>query len=193
MLNDDVLDTLFNQARSHNGWIEKPVSKKQINQIYNLMKFAPTAANTCPVRISFICSKAAKTQLKPHLDEGNINKAMSAPVVAIIGYDREFYEKLGYLFPHTDAKSWYVGKPEKIKTTGQMNATLQGGYFILAARAVGLDCGPMGGFNNQTLDLDFFPDGKTRSIFICAIGYGDRSKLFPRSPRLDFDDACEIL
>ncbi|MBT3447511.1 MAG: malonic semialdehyde reductase, partial [Candidatus Thioglobus sp.] len=116
-----------------------------------------------------------------------------APVVAIISYDIEFYEKLGFLFPHTDAKSWYAGNDAKIKQAGEMNATLQGAYFMLAARSVGLDCGPMGGFNSQTLDEDFFPDGKTKSIFLCAIGQGDNSKIFPRSPRLSFDEACAII
>ncbi len=127
------------------------------------------------------------------MDEANIDKCMTAPAVAIIGYDTEFYEKLDYLFPHTDAKSWYAGKPEKIKSAGTMNATLQGAYFILAARAVGLDCGPMGGFDNSTLDADFFPDGKTKSIFLCGIGSGDSTKIFPRSPRLSFAEACEII
>ncbi len=193
MLNKDNLATLFTNARSHNGWLNKDVTATQIKQIYELMKFGPTAANTCPARITFVKSLVAKTRLKPHLDEGNIDKAMSAPAVAIIGYDTQFYEKLDYLFPHTDAKSWYVGKPDKIKATGEMNATLQGAYFMLAARCIGLDCGPMGGFNNETLDADFFEDGNTKSIFICGIGYGDSSKIFPRSPRLSFDEACAIL
>lgn len=193
MLSSDGLDILFNKARSHNGWLDKTVSNTQIEQIYQLLKFAPTAANTCPMRITFIKSSKAKARLKPHLDEGNISKAMSAPAVAIISYDTEFYEKLEFLFPHTDAKSWYLGKPEKIKSTGEMNATLQGAYFIIAARAVGLDCGPMGGFNPLTLDQEFFPDGKTKSIFLCGIGYGDHSKIFSRSPRLSFEQACEII
>ncbi len=193
MLTDDTLDTLFTQARSHNGWLEKDISEAQIQQIYALMKFAPTAANTCPARLTFVKSDEAKQRLKPHLDEGNVEKAMSAPVVTIIAYDTEFYEKLPFLFPHTDAKSWYEGKPDKIKSVGEMNATLQGAYFMMAARAVGLDCGPMGGFNNQTLDATFFPEGKTKSIFLCGIGHGDHSKIFPRSPRLSFDKACDII
>jgi 3-hydroxypropanoate dehydrogenase len=193
MLSNDALDVLFSQARSHNAWQDKPVTEAQIQKIYDLMKFGATAANTCPARITFVRSPTAKQKLKPHLDEGNIDKAMTAPVVAIISFDTEFYEKLDVLFPHTDAKSWYAGKPEKIKSVGEMNATLQGAYFMLAVRAVGLDCGPMGGFNNQTLDADFFPDGKTKSIFICAIGYGDTEKLFPRSPRLSFNEACKII
>ena len=193
MLDQNALDTLFINARSHNGWLDQDVSDEQIHQIYELMKFGPTAANNCPARITFIKSDAAKQKLKTHLDEGNVEKSMSAPVVAIISYDIEFYEKLEFLFPHTDAKSWYAGNPEKIKSAGEMNATLQGAYFMLAARAVGLDCGPMGGFNNKTLDSEFFTDGKTKSIFLCAIGQGDESKIFPRSPRLSFDEACNII
>lgn len=193
MLNEDTLDTLFRNARSHNSWLDKSVSKTQIQQIYTLMKFGPTAANNCPARITFVQSNKAKENLKPHLDKGNIDKAMSAPVVAIIAYDTQFYKKLDKLFPHTDARSWYEGKPKKIKSAGEMNATLQGAYFMLAVRSIGLDCGPMGGFNAETLDQTFFPDGKTKSIFICGIGYGDKEKLFPRSPRLDFDEACQII
>jgi len=193
MLSDDALDTLFRDARSHNAWLDAEVSDAQIKQIYELMKFGPTAANNCPARITFIKSNTAKERLKPHLDEGNVEKSMRAPVVAIISYDTEFYEKLPFLFPHTDAKSWYAGNPAKIKSAGEMNATLQGAYFMLAARSVGLDCGPMGGFNNETLDNEFFADGKTKSIFICALGQGDESKIYPRGPRLSFDEACEII
>ena len=193
MLSDDALDTLFRDARSHNGWLDTKVSDEQIKQIYELMKFGPTAANNCPARITFIKSNTAKERLKPHLDEGNVEKSMSAPAIAIISYDTEFYEKLPFLFPHTDARSWYAGNPAKIKSAGEMNATLQGAYFMLAARSVGLDCGPMGGFNNETLDNEFFADGKTKSIFICALGQGDETKIYPRGPRLSFDEACEII
>lgn len=193
MLDKNTMDTLFTKARSHNGWLNQDISEAQIQQIYDLMKFAPTAANTCPARITFVRSDEAKAKFKPHLDEGNVDKAMAAPAVAIIGYDTEFYKKLEYLFPHTDARSWYAGKPEKIAEVGVMNATLQGAYFMLAARAVGLDCGPMGGFNGDTLDAEFFPDGKTKTIFICGIGHGDSTKIFPRSPRLSFDAACQII
>lgn len=193
MLSKNALNTLFLEARSQNGWLDTAVSDEQIQQIYELMKFGPTAANNCPARVTFVKSDKAKEKLKAHLDEGNVEKSMSAPVVAIISYDTEFYEKLPFLFPHTDAKSWYEGKPEKIKSAAQMNATLQGAYFMMAARSVGLDCGPMGGFNNEALDQAFFPDGKTKSIFLCGIGHGDESKLFPRSPRLAFDEACEII
>ncbi|WP_190600212.1 malonic semialdehyde reductase [Candidatus Vesicomyidisocius sp. SY067_SCS001] len=193
MLNKDTLDTLFRHARSHNGWLKQDVSKTQCHQIYELMKFAPTATNNCPVRITFIKSHIAKQRLKPHLNEGNIDKSMNAPAIAIISYDTEFYKKLPFLFPHTNAKNWYEGKPEKIKLAGNLNATLQGAYFIMASRSIGLDCGPIGGFNKETLNDDFFKDGKTKSIFLCGIGHGDHNKIFPRLPRLSFNEACKII
>jgi 3-hydroxypropanoate dehydrogenase len=193
MLDSNSLDTIFRSARSQNGWLDREVSDEQIHEIYELMKFGPTAANNCPARITFLKSEDSKNRLKPHLDEGNIEKTMSAPVVAIIGYDTEFYEKLPYLFPHTDARSWFAGKPEKIVASGSMNATLQAAYFMIATRSMGLDCGPMGGFNNEGVDNEFFSDGKTKTLLICGIGYGDESKVFPRSPRLDFSEACQVI
>ena len=193
MLDSNSLDTIFRTARSQNGWLDRKVSDEQIHEIYELMKFGPTAANNCPARITFLKSEDSKNRLKPHLDEGNIEKTMSAPVVAIIGYDTEFYEKLPYLFPHTDARSWFAGKPEKIVASGSMNATLQAAYFMIATRSMGLDCGPMGGFNNEGVDNEFFSDGKTKTLLICGIGYGDESKVFPRSPRLDFSEACQVI
>ena len=193
MLDSNSLDTIFRTARSQNGWLDREVSDEQIHGIYELMKFGPTAANNCPARITFLKSEDSKNRLKPHLDEGNIEKTMSAPVVAIIGYDTEFYEKLPYLFPHTDARSWFAGKPEKIVASGSMNATLQAAYFMIATRSMGLDCGPMGGFNNEGVDNEFFSDGKTKTLLICCIGYGDESKVFPRSPRLDFSEACQVI
>jgi len=193
MLDSNSLDTIFRTARSQNGWLDREVSDEQIHEVYELMKFGPTAANNCPARITFLKSEDSKNRLKPHLDEGNIDKTMSAPVVAIIGYDTEFYEKLPYLFPHTDARSWFAGKPEKIVASGSMNATLQAAYFMIAARSIGLDCGPMGGFNNEGVDSEFFSDGKTKTLLICSIGYGDKSKVFPRSPRLDFAEACKVI
>ena len=193
MVDSNSLDTIFRTARSQNGWLDREVSDEQIHGIYELMKFGPTAANNCPARITFLKSEDSKNRLKPHLDEGNIDKTMSAPVVAIIGYDTEFYEKLPYLFPHTDARSWFAGKPEKIVASGSMNATLQAAYFMIAARSIGLDCGPMGGFNNEGVDSEFFSDGKTKTLLICSIGYGDKSKVFPRSPRLDFSEACKVI
>ncbi len=191
-LDQVAMDQLFLQARSHNGWLDKPVSEQQLEQLYALMKMGPTSANACPARLVFIQSDAAKQKLKDCLDEGNVEKAMAAPVVAIIGMDMLFHEKLAKLFPHTDAKSWFEGKPEKIKETAFRNSSLQGAYFIMAARSLGLDAGPMSGFNSQKLDQTFFPDGNIQSNFICAIGYGDASKLFPRGPRLAFDEACRI-
>lgn len=191
-LDDAALDTLFRDARSFSHWQERPVSEAQLRQLYDLMKWGPTAANSCPARIVFVQSAAAKARLKPCLAEGNVDKSMSAPAVAIVGMDLEFHEKLPRLFPHTDARSWYAGKPEKIAASATLNTALQGGYFILAARSLGLDCGPMSGFDHAALDAEFFPDGKVKSLFICALGYGDRSKLYPRGPRLEFDEACRI-
>jgi 3-hydroxypropanoate dehydrogenase len=191
-LDDAALDTLFRDARSFSHWQERPVSEAQLRQLYELMKWGPTAANACPARIVFVQSAAAKARLKPCLAEGNVDKSMSAPAVAIVGMDLEFYEKLPRLFPHTDARSWYVGKPEKITASVTLNTALQGGYFILAARSLGLDCGPMSGFDHAAVDAEFFPDGKVKSLFICALGYGDRSKLYPRGPRLEFDEVCRI-
>lgn len=193
VLPDDCLDVLFRQARSHNGWQDRPVSDEQIGQLYDLLKMGPTAANTCPARFVFIKSEQAKQKFKACLDEGNVKKSMSAPVVVVIGMDMEFYEKLDKLFPHTDAKSWYVGKADKIKETAFRNSSLQGAYLILAARSLGLDCGPMSGFDKDKLDATFFPDGRVKSNFICAIGYGEISRLYPRGPRLAFDEACEIV
>lgn len=191
-LSDQELDLLFREARSHNGWQARPVTDEQLNQLYDLLKMGPTSANSCPARFVFIKSEQAKGKLKACLDEGNIDKSMSAPVVAIIGMDMEFYTQLGKLFPHTDASSWFVGKPEKIQETAFRNSSLQGAYLIMAARSLGLDCGPMSGFDSAKLEATFFPGGKIKANFICALGYGDEAKLYPRGPRLDFYEACEI-
>lgn len=191
-LNAEALDTLFRKARSHNGWQDRPVSEELLHQLYDLMKWGPTSANSCPARIVFVKSDEAKARMKPALAEGNVEKSMTAPVVAIIGMDLEFYEKLPKLFPHTDARSWFAGKPQKIQDSAHRDASLQGAYLMLAARSLGLDCGPMSGFDNAKMDEVFFPDGKIKSIFICAMGYGDESKLYPRGPRLDFKEACRI-
>ncbi len=194
ILSNEALDTLFREARSHNGWQDRPVTDEQLHQIYDLMKMGPTAANACPARLLFIKSAEAKERLKPCLSEGNVEKSMSAPVVAVIGMDMEFYEQLPKLFPHTDARSWYVGKPEEvIHTAAFRNSTLQGAYFMLAARSLGLDCGPMSGFDAEKLESEFFPDGKIKANFICGIGHGDASKIFPRHPRLEFEEACSVL
>ncbi len=165
-----------------------------VRAVYNLMKMGPTSANCSPARFLFLRSAEAKERLRPHLIESNVEKTMSAPVTAIIGYDLEFYEKIPKLFPHNpEAKSWFDSNEKLAATTAFRNGTLQGGYFIIAARALGLDCGPMSGFDNAGVDREFFPGGRVKSNFLCNLGYGDSDKLFPRSPRLDFEEACEIL
>lgn len=193
MLAEQALDQLFRQARTHGAWLDKPVTEAELHQLYELMKWGPTSANCCPARIVFVRSQAAKEKLRPALDAGNAAKTMAAPVTAIIGYDLEFYEHLPKLFPHTDARAWFVGNANKINTTAFRNGTLQGGYFILAARSLGLDCGPMSGFNNALVDEAFFPGGKVKSNFLCNLGHGDPQKLHPRNPRLSFDEACQIV
>ena len=192
-LSDDALDTIFRTARTLRAWAPRPVSADALREIYELMKWGPTSGNICPGRIVFVTSPEAKARLEPALDRGNVKQTMAAPATAIIAYDLEFYEKLPLLVPHRDARKDFVGKPELIEYEATRSATLQGGYFIVAARALGLDCGPMGGFDHAKLDAEFFPDGKVRSIFLCNLGYGDRSTLRPRAPRLSFDDACRIV
>jgi 3-hydroxypropanoate dehydrogenase len=187
-----VLDQLFRQARTHNGWLDKPVSEQTLRQLYDLAKMGPTSANCQPMRLVFVKGDEARKQLASCVAPGNLAKVQTAPVTAIVAHDSEFYEQLPRLFPHTDARSWFVGNPELIRTTAFRNGTLQGAYLILAARALGLDCGPMSGFDNAKVDALFFPDGKVQSNFLVSLGYGDVSKLFPRSPRLDFDEACRI-
>ncbi len=193
ILSDKDLDILFREARTFNKWKDQEVSDTLLQAVYDLVKFGPTSANCSPARIVFVKSDAAKARLKPLLDEGNVEKTMAAPVCAIIGHDMEFYEHLPQLFPHTDAKAWFVGNDEKIKDTAERNGTLQGGYFILAARSLGLDCGPMSGFDQAGVDKEFFAGTKVKSNFLINLGYGDASDMFPRSPRFDFDEVCEIL
>jgi 3-hydroxypropanoate dehydrogenase len=194
-LNDAALDQLFRNARTYNAWKDEPIDDALLHKLADLMKLGPTAANSTPARIVFVKTEAAKKKLEPHVSEGNRAKTMTAPVVAIIGYDLEFYEKLNILFPHApDARNWYAGRDDAILETAFRNSSLQGGYFILAARALGLDCGPMSGFDNQGVDAAFFPDGKVKSNFICALGKGDATKnFFPRNPRLNFEDFAQIL
>ncbi len=192
-LDDKSLDLLFRNARSHSVWQDKPVSDELLQQVYDLAKWGPTAANSCPMRVVFVKSPAAKEKFKPCLDAGNVNKVMTAPVTAILGMDMEFYEHMGKLFPHNPgARGWYAGKPEAIQNTAFRNSSLQGAYFMLAARALGLDCGPMSGFNNAKVDEAFFAGTAVKSNFICALGYGEASKLFPRAPRFDFSEVCRI-
>lgn len=192
-LSQDTLAQLFINARTQNAWQKKDVSDDLLKRLYDLVKFGPTSANCSPARFVFVKSDEAKQRLKPHLSEGNLEKTMSAPVCVIIGQDLEFYEHLPKLFPHTDAKSWFVGKPEKIRETAFRNATLQGGYLILAARALGLDCGPMSGFDPAGVDKEFFAGTKVEANFLCNLGHGDPSGLFERSPRFSFDEAANII
>jgi 3-hydroxypropanoate dehydrogenase len=193
-LNDESLDLIFRKARTHNVWLDKPVDDSLLAQIYDLAKMGPTSANMCPMRIVFVKSKAAKEKLKPALDAGNVDKTMIAPVTAIIGMDIHFYEKLPKLFPHADAKAWFKDLPENVlEYIALRNGSLQGAYFMLAARSLGLDCGPMSGFNNAKVDAAFFAGTSVKSNFLCNLGHGDSTKLFPRSPRLSFEDACQIV
>lgn len=193
VLDASALDQLFRTARTHNDWLPRDVSDEQLQHIYELMKFGPTSANCSPARIVFLKSAAAKERLRPALSEGNVAKTMAAPVVAIIGSDQAFYDKLPQLFPHTDARSWFAGNDEVIRVTAFRNSTLQGAYFMLAARAIGLDTGPMSGFDNAKVDAEFFAGSAIKSNFLVNLGYGDASALFPRSPRLSFDEASQIL
>lgn len=188
----DMLDTIFRTARTHNGWQDKPVSDELLQQVYDLCKWGPTSANCCPMRIVFVKSKEAKDKLAPCMDKGNLEKTMAAPATAIIGYDMEFFRKMDKLWPHGGGKM-FEGKPDSVlETIGLRNGSLQGGYFIIAARALGLDCGPMSGFNNAKIDETFFAGTKIKSNFLCNLGYGDPSKLYPRGPRLDFSEVCKI-
>jgi 3-hydroxypropanoate dehydrogenase len=189
---DSALDQLFRAARTHNVFTG-PVSDADLHEIYDLMKWGPTAANSTPARFVFVRTPEGKERLRPSLSAGNLAKTMAAPIVVIVAYDMEFYEQLPTLFPHTDARSWYAGKAEgHIRDNAFRGGTLQGAYFILAARALGFDCGPMGGFDNALLDAAFFPDGKWKSNFLVNLGHGDPAKLRPRNPRLSFDEACRI-
>ncbi|MAF68219.1 MAG: malonic semialdehyde reductase [Micavibrio sp.] len=192
-ISGDALSQLFGDARTYNGWLERDVDDSLLKDVYSQMKWAPTSANCSPARLIFVKGDAAKQKLKPALDDGNVDKTMGAPVVAIIANDMEFYEKLPELFPHADAKSWFVGNDDLIKETAMRNGTLQGAYLIMAARALGLDCGPMSGFDKQKVKEAFFPDENWEANFLCNLGYGDPESLFDRAPRLDFDEACEIL
>ncbi len=186
-------DDLFIEARTQNGFIPEPVTVEQIHELYDLFKWGPTSANSSPARVLFLTSEEAKARLIPHLMAQNQGKSKEAPVVAIIAYDLEFYEKLPELFPHADAKAWFAGNDSMIFETAFRNSTLQGAYLMLAARALGLDCGPMSGFNAEGVNAEFFPDGKWKVNFVCNIGHGDPTKIFPRSPRLTFDGVCSIL
>ena len=193
ILDTATLNQLFLEARSHNAWQSRPVTNELLNKIYNAMRMGPTSANCSPARIVFVQSPAAKEKLKPALMAGNVNKTMSAPVTAIIGYDMRFYEKMPQLFPHDlSARSWFDKDEPTTFNAAFRNGTLQGAYLMLAARAYGLDCGPMSGFDNAMVDQLFFAGTAIKSNFLCNLGYGDSSVLFPRSPRLSFEEACSV-
>ncbi len=193
ILTDEAFDQLFRKARTANAWKDDPIPEGVLEKIYEIMKFGPTSANSCPMRIIFVKSKEAKERLRPALDGANIAKVLDAPVTAIFAEDMQFYEHLSYLFPHTNARVWFEGKPDKIFDTAFRNGTLQTAYFMIVARGFGLDCGPMSGFNKEKVDTEFFPDGRFKSNFICSLGYGDHTKTFARSPRFSFDEVCKII
>jgi 3-hydroxypropanoate dehydrogenase len=192
LLTDPDLDLIFRTARTLRRWRPEEVTDDTLRALYDLMKWGPTSGNCCPARVIFVKSAAAKARLKPVLDEGNVIQTMAAPATAIIAYDLEFYEKLSVLSPRFDARSAFIGKPDLIASTAFRNGSLQGAYLIIAARALGLDCGPMSGFDNAALDAEFFPGGTVKSNFLCNLGYGDPSGLRPRAARLTFTDACRI-
>lgn len=192
-LDPAALDQLFRTARTHNGWLPQPVTDDELRAVYELMKWGPTSANCSPARLVFLRTPQAKARLKPALSAGNLDKTMAAPVTVIVAQDMAFYEKLPQLFPHADARSWFAGKPEVIAATAFRNSSLQGAYLMLAARAVGLDCGPMSGFDAAKVDAEFFAGTEVKTNLLCNLGHGDPAKLFPRSPRLTFDDACQLL
>lgn len=192
-LDPAALDQLFRTARSHNAWKDIPVSDDLLRQVAELSKLGPTSANASPARFVFVRSPEAKAKLGPLVSEGNRAKTLAAPATVIVGYDTEFYEKLPKLFPHVDARPWFIGNPAVVEETGFRNSSLQGAYFILAARALGLDTGPFSGFDKAGVDAAFFPDGKVKTNFLINVGYGDPAGLFDRLPRLDFEEYASII
>jgi 3-hydroxypropanoate dehydrogenase len=206
-LSDESLNLIFREARTFTAWLDKPVSDDTLRQIYDVMKWGPTSANACPARFLFLRSREAKERLRPALAAGNVEKTMTAPVTVIVAYDLKFYEKLPKLFPSSPTmRKVFADNPQLVEITASRNSSLQGAYLMLAARALGLDCGPMSGFDNAKVDeaffaagkcdecgQEFFPEGHVKSNFLCNLGYGDRAKLFPRGPRLDFNEACTLL
>jgi len=193
LVSDAALDLLLRQARSFNDFTSQPVTDDELLALYDLAKWGPTTANSQPQRIVFVRSATAKERLKPALSSQNQNKAMNAPVVAILAYDMRFFEHLPRLFHNPQARSWYETTPEQIRTTALRNATLQGAYLMLAARAIGLDCGPMSGFKNDVVDAEFFPDGRFKSNFLCCLGRGDPSTLPKQDYRFTFDEVCKVV
>ena len=192
-ISNDALDQLFRQARTHSAWLPKRVPIETLREVYELARMGPTSANSSPARFVFLESEAAKARLLPALAPGNVEKTKAAPVTVIVAWDNEFHEKLPQLFPHANMRSYFVGNQPLIDESALRNSSLQGGYFILAARSLGLDCGPMSGFDAAKVNAEFFPDGKWKVNFLCNLGYGDHSKLHPRNPRLEFEEACRVL
>lgn len=193
-LDDLSLDLMFRKARSHNTWQDKPVSDETLNTLYNLMKWGPTANNACPARIAFVKSDEAKEKLIPCLMPNNENKVRTAPAIAIIGHDLKFYEQMPKLLPfRPDANQRFIDNPDLVQPFAFRNGSLQGAYLMFAARAIGLDAGPMSGFKNPAVDKAFFEGSNIKSNFLCALGYADETGIFQRLPRLEFDEACQIL
>lgn len=186
-------EKLFTEARTQNGYLDTPVSDDTLRQLYELVKWGPTAANSGPARLAFVRSAEAKARLLPAMSPGNVSKVQQAPVTVIIGMDLEFHHRLPQLFPHVNARAWFEGKPELIASSAMRNSSLQGGYLIMAARALGLDCGPMSGFDAAQVDAAFWAGTAVRTNFVCTLGHGDPSKVLARSPRLSFDEACQLL
>ena len=183
---------LFTEARTQNGYLDQPLPDAKLHALYDLLKWGPTSANSCPARFVFVRSGPAKEQLVACMSPGNQQKVREAPVTAIIGMDIAFYEQLPKLFPHTDARAWFVGKDDLIAATAMRNSSLQGAYLMLAARALGLGCGPMSGFDAAKVDAAFWAGSAVRTNFVCTLGTGDPAKVLPRSPRLAFDEACRL-
>jgi 3-hydroxypropanoate dehydrogenase len=196
MLDAQALDAIFLKARTHNAWLDRQVDDALLHRLYDLLKWGPTAANAQPARLLFLRTRDAKQRLRAALSPGNLDKTMAAPVVAIVAYDTQFHEHLPQVFPHNPtARSWFEGDDKRAarEASAFRNGTLQGAYLIVAARALGLDCGPMSGFDAARVDAEFFPDGRFRTNFLCNLGYGDPAALFDRSPRLPFETACQLL
>lgn len=193
MLDDAALDTIFRTARTHFSWNGTPVPDEHLHRLYDLLKFGPTSANCSPARFVFLRTQEGRERLLPALSEGNVAKTMAAAVTVIVAFDPNFFDRLPYLFPHADARSWFAGNPELCEETAFRNGTLQGGYLIIAARALGMDVGAMSGFDRATVDREFFAANGWKSNFLVNLGEGDPSVLFPRTPRLEFDDACLML
>jgi 3-hydroxypropanoate dehydrogenase len=190
---EGALDALFRAARTHTAWLPRPVPERLLREVYDLARMGPTSANGSPARFVFLTTAAAKERLVPALMPGNVEKTRSAPVTVIVAQDMEFYEQLPRLMPHFDARSYFAGNPAAIADSASRNSSLQGAYLMLAARALGLDCGPMSGFDAEKVNAEFFPDGKWRANFLCNLGFGDPEKLYPRGPRLAFEESCIVL